>query len=100
MRSLMGNRFVPVVLFILSAVAVSCFSPSKSWPASAVPPTNRKGDAPSHLEQGEALLRHGNLKGAADAARRAMELNPSSAEGHYLLGRVFLKDRKLEKAAE
>ncbi|MBH0190077.1 MAG: tetratricopeptide repeat protein, partial [Nitrospira sp.] len=100
MRGLMGNRFVPVMVFVLASSAAYSVLPLQSWSASVVSPANRKDEARSHIERGETLLRQGDLKGAADAARRAVESNPSSAEGYYLLARLHLKDRKLEKAAE
>ena len=47
--------------------------------------------AQQHYEQGVALLRKGDLAAASEATRKAIELNPSSAESQHLFGMIYLK---------
>src|SRR5689334_16358951 len=97
MRDPIGNRFIVRAACVFGLALLSVTSPSLCRSASQA---IQQDDVRLQLERGETLLRQGNHKGAAQAARRALEQNPSSADGHYLLGRVFLNDRKPEKAAE
>ncbi|TKS59338.1 MAG: hypothetical protein EWM72_02350 [Nitrospira sp.] len=56
--------------------------------------------AQHHLDQGAALFRQGELKAAEDSAKKAIQLNPSSAQSHHLLGMILFKNRKpVEEAA-
>ena len=45
------------------------------------------------FDRGAALLRQGDLPAAAEAVRKAIELNPSSAEAYRLLGQILFKER-------
>ncbi|HXT65848.1 MAG TPA: tetratricopeptide repeat protein, partial [Nitrospiraceae bacterium] len=56
--------------------------------------------AQRHYEQGTALLRKGDLAAASEAVRKAIELNPSSAEAHHLLGMIAFKEKKPVQAVE
>ena len=52
----------------------------------------------SHLELAKALEQKGDLEGALPELRRAIELNPKSAEAHFRLGRVHDRMGKPEDA--
>ena len=52
--------------------------------------------AQHHYERGAALLKKGDLAAASEAARKTIELNPSSAEAHHLLGMIYFKEKKPE----
>ncbi|TKB94973.1 MAG: tetratricopeptide repeat protein [Nitrospira sp.] len=56
--------------------------------------------AQRHYERGAALLKKGDLAAASEAARKAIELNPSSAEAHHLLGMIYFKERKPVQSVE
>ena len=52
------------------------------------------------IEKAADLYKSGDLAGASEAARKAIELNPSSAEAHHLLGLVYFKEKKPAQAVE
>ena len=74
-------------LFVLSALYV----------ANAAAPQ----DALQHeLDLTRAALARGDLKAADEAVRKALHLNPASAQALHLHGLVLLKSRKPTEAAE
>src|SRR5512143_1185257 len=66
-------------------------------PIQATPPTDTGKRA---IEKAADLYKSGDLAGASEAARKAIELNPSSAEAHHLLGLVYFKEKKPAQAVE
>ncbi len=55
----------------------------------ALPGADAAGDAVYHVELGNTYLELGSLADAADAYRRAIQLDPTLAEAHYNLGTVL-----------
>jgi Flp pilus assembly protein TadD len=52
---------------------------------------NRPGDAPPHAGMAFVLLQHGQVDAAEDEARRALDRDKDSPEGHLALGAVYMK---------
>ena len=82
-----------ILLFALCSALVSPFIPV---PAAAEQPDV----AQQHYERGAALLRKGDLAAASEAARKAIELNLSSAEARHLLGMIYFKEKKTAQALD
>src|SRR5215213_5665304 len=72
-------------------------------PAASPSPTVAAVQADSSqalIEQGTVLLRQGNVRGAEEAAKKAIQQYPSSAEAHHLLGLIYVKARKPIEAVD
>ncbi len=83
-------------VIVLFALCLALVSPLIPVSVSAEQP-----DAAQHqYERGAALLRKGDLAAASEAARKAIELNPSSAEAHHLLGMIYFKEKKTAQAVD
>jgi Flp pilus assembly protein TadD len=89
------NRLLQhIAVWLLVAISTAAVLP-------LVPGAAEQPDvAQRHYERGTALLRKGDLAAASEAARKAIELNPSSAEAHHLLGRIYFKEKKPAQAVE
>ena len=61
--------------------------------ALAVPPS-QTDPAKQQYEQGSTLFKQGDYEGALLALKKAVELQPGSAEAHYLLGMTYYKGKK------
>ena len=81
-----------IVLFILCQAVVSPLIP-------VLAAAEQPDVAQQQYERGAALLKKGDLAAASEAARKAIELNPSSAEAHHLLGMIYFKEKKPVQAS-
>jgi Flp pilus assembly protein TadD len=95
-NKLIMNRHVSHSAIVLFALCLVVLCPLASVVAAAEQPDV----ALRHSERGAALLKKGDLAGASEAARKAIELNPSSAEAHHLLGMIYFKEKKPAQAVE
>jgi Tfp pilus assembly protein PilF len=84
-RRVTVNRLLQHSAIVLFALCLAVVCPLVPVPAAAEQPDA----AQRHYERGAALLRKGDLAAAAEAARKSIELNPSSAEAHHLLGVIY-----------
>ncbi len=59
-------------------------------------PNSAAADVPSLLQQGFAALNRGDIAGAGDACKRALDADPNSSSAHFLVGLTALEaqDRK------
>ena len=89
------NRLLPHCIVVLFACCLFVFSPFAPFAVAEQPDAAKR-----EYERGIALFRKGDLAAASEAARKAVELNPSSAEVHHLLGMIALKERKPDQAIE
>ena len=90
------NRLLQHSAIVLFALCPTVAPPFATVLAAAVQPDV----AQRHYERGAALLKKGDLPPASEAARRAIELNPSSAEAHHLLGMIYFKEKKPAQAVD
>ncbi|HYR60100.1 MAG TPA: tetratricopeptide repeat protein, partial [Nitrospiraceae bacterium] len=90
------NRLYQHSVIVLFVLCLAVVSPLVPVPAAAEQPEA----AQRHYERGAALLRKGDLAAASEAARKAIELNPSSAEAHHLLGMIYFKEKKPAQAVD
>ena len=89
------NRFLPhsvIVLLGLCQALLVFIAP--------VAAAEQTDAAQHHYERGTMLLKKGDLAAASEAARNAIELNPSSAESHHLRGMIYFKEKKPIQAVE
>jgi len=93
-RRLTVNRFLQHRVILLFVLCQAVASPL------VLAAAEQPDAAQRQYERGTALLRKGDLAAASEAARKAIELNPSSAEAHHLLGRIYFKDKKPAQAVE
>ncbi|HZC80114.1 MAG TPA: tetratricopeptide repeat protein, partial [Nitrospiraceae bacterium] len=88
-------------LFQHSAIVLFALCSAVASPLVLVSSAAEQPDAAQRqYERGTALLRKGDLAQASEAARKAIELNPSSAEAHHLLGMIALKEKKPAQAVD
>jgi tetratricopeptide (TPR) repeat protein len=52
---------------------------------------NRPGDAPPHAGMALIMLKHGQVDAAENEARRALDLDKDSPEGHLALGVIYMR---------
>ena len=90
------NRLLLHIAIVLSVLCLAVVSPLVPILAAA----EQSDAAQRHLERGTALLRKGDLAAASEAARKAIEFNPSSAEAHHLLGVIYFKEKKPAQAVD
>ena len=90
------NRSFLHSVIVLVALCLTLVSPLIPVSVSAEQPEV----AQQHYEQGVALLRKGDLAAASEATRKAIELNPTSAEARHLLGMIYFKEKKPVQAVD
>jgi Flp pilus assembly protein TadD len=91
MEGVGSARGLNVIPLLLGAVA-GCALALSVHVSAATPP--------DPLEQSATLLRQGDLKGAEEAAKKAVQLHPASAEARHLLGVILFQARKPTEAAD
>ena len=69
------NRLIQHSAIVLSALCLVAFSPLIPGTAAAEQPDV----AQRHYDRGAGLLKKGDVVGASEAAKKAIELNPSSS---------------------
>ena len=95
-RRLTVNRLLLYYAIVLFALCPAVISPLVPVLAAAEQPDA----AQRYYERGTALLRKGDLAAASEAARKAIALNPSSAEAHHLLGLIYFREKKAAQAVD
>ena len=95
-RRLRMNSLIRHCAIVLFALCLALVSPLVSVLAAAEQPDA----AQRYYERGAALLRKGDLAAASEAAKKAIALNPSSAEAHHLLGLIYFKEKKAAQAVD
>src|ERR1022692_3873083 len=88
-QSLLREMVWVISLLLVAAVGASAF-------VIQAPPT----DESSGLQAGIALIKRGALSSAEHFFSETIKQDPSSAEAHYWLGIVYLKQKKNDAAEE
>ena len=90
------NRLLRHSVTVLLVLCSAMVSPI----AQALAGAEQPDVAQQHYERGAALLKKGDLAAASESARKAIELNPSSAEARHLLGMIYFKEKKPAQALD